>query len=187
VLEDLNKDSPALEELQAQYLPASERLDTIFFYEEYETPIIGGLKKMIVPRNLAIIAGERRAKTVVLHADHCTMVKFTGKDDINYRKVVDYLHELLEQATDKVQKSQLREMDDRNTRKGESALQRAVLPKPLISVSRNYIRRPHIEEFITQNLLPSIPAKHQPRCILHGLGGGGKTQVASSWIEAHRE
>ncbi|KAG8829158.1 hypothetical protein FRC18_009510 [Serendipita sp. 400] len=62
-----------------------------------------------------------------------------------------------------------------------------ILPKPLIPVSRNYVQRQHIYDFLTEKLLPSSSAAQQRRCILHGLGGGGKTQLASFWIEMHKK
>ncbi|PVF91038.1 TPR-like protein, partial [Serendipita vermifera] len=64
---------------------------------------------------------------------------------------------------------------------------RSILPKPRIPISRNYVRRPDIENFITKKLLSSSSPALQPRCVLYGLGGSGKTQVASFWIEANKD
>ncbi|KAG8825901.1 hypothetical protein FRC17_008464 [Serendipita sp. 399] len=187
ILKDLDRDSPALEEIQALYLQSSERIDAMFFYEEYPTPIGGGLAKMIVPRNLAIIPGDRNARVVVLHANHCTMVRYTGHEDENYRKVADYLHELVKEGPAKIRDNWIRETGHRGIAKGEAVpTPQTILPKPLISVSTNYVQRPHIERFLSEKLLPVNLTARQPRCVLHGLGGGGKTQIASSWIEAHR-
>ncbi|KAG8823165.1 hypothetical protein FRC17_009390, partial [Serendipita sp. 399] len=187
ILKDLNRDSHALEEIQTLYLQSSERIDTIFFYEEYSTPIGGGLTRMIVPRHLATIAGDSKGRVVVLHADHCKMVKYTRNEDENYHKVVDYLQELVKAGPGRVREKWIRETSHRSIAKGEPlAIPQTILPKPLISVSTNYVQRLHIEQFLTKKLLPVTPTTHQPRCVLHGLGGGGKTQIASSWIEAHR-
>jgi hypothetical protein len=60
------------------------------------------------------------------------------------------------------------------------------LSKPRLPISRNYIQRPHIQDFLTEKLLSSGPGV-QPRCVLHGLAGSGKTQVASFWIEANKD
>ncbi|KAG8825902.1 hypothetical protein FRC17_008465, partial [Serendipita sp. 399] len=187
ILKELNRDSSTLEEIQALYLQSSDRIDTIFFYEEYPTPIVGGLAKRIVPRHLAIIPGDSKGRVVVLHADHCTIVKYSVHEDENYRKVVDYLHELVNSGPAKIRDNWSRETGYRGIAKGEAvpALQ-IILPKPLISVSTNYVQRPHIERFLSEKLLPVHPTMHQRRCVIHGLGGGGKTQIASSWIEAHR-
>ncbi|KAG8809730.1 hypothetical protein FRC17_003272, partial [Serendipita sp. 399] len=192
ILKDLNRDSFALEEIQALYLPASERIDTVFFYEQYATPVARGLAKkvdyrQIVPRHLAVIAGDGKAKVVTMQADHCQLVKFTATEDGNYRKVIDYLKELLEQGPTKIRENWTRENAYRSIAQGEPVhTAQAVLAKPLLPVSRNYVHRLHIFDFITEKLLPADSTERQPRCVLHGLGGGGKTQLASSWIKAHK-
>jgi hypothetical protein len=68
--------------------------------------------------------------------------------------------------------------------KGE--IPHVILPKPRPPFSRNYVQRSHIQDFLTKKLLPSNP-EIQPRCVLHGLPGSGKTQVASFWIEANKD
>ncbi|KAG8813448.1 hypothetical protein FRC19_002411 [Serendipita sp. 401] len=102
ILSDLNRDSPKLEDIQRHYQSVTMQLSTIFFYEEYETPILGGRTKLIVPRHLAVIPGDNKARVASMHADHCEMVKYTSADDENYCKVVDYLVELSERAKAKV-------------------------------------------------------------------------------------
>lgn len=61
------------------------------------------------------------------------------------------------------------------------------LPKPLPPVSRNYTARKDIQSKMTLKLLPSIGGHHQPRCILHGMGGTGKTQLSTHWIREHEK
>ncbi|KAG8771563.1 hypothetical protein FRC16_005900, partial [Serendipita sp. 398] len=142
----------------------------------------------IVPRHLAVIQGDSKARVVVLHADHCQMVKYTRDNDVNYRKVADYLAELVGEATVAVEENWIRENGYRGIAKGESAPTfQTVLPKPRIPVSRNYVHRPYIYDFITEKLLPLAPPEHQPRCILHGLGGAGKTQAGTFWIEQNKD
>ncbi|KAG9053227.1 hypothetical protein FS842_008484 [Serendipita sp. 407] len=188
ILKALNRDSSELENIQRLYLPASKRINTIFFYEEYPTPIIGGMAELIVPRPLAIIQGDSKARVVVLHADHCQVVKYTRKNDVNYRKVIDYLSGLVNEATVAVEQNWIRENAHRGIENGEiTPSSRPTLPKSGIPVSRSYVRRQDIYDFITEKLLPSTSSEHQRRCILHGLGGGGKTQAASFWIENHKD
>ncbi|KAG9024276.1 hypothetical protein FS842_005502, partial [Serendipita sp. 407] len=62
ILKALNRDSPELENIQRLYLPASKRINTIFFYEEYPTPIVTGMAELIVPRPLAIVQGDSKAR-----------------------------------------------------------------------------------------------------------------------------
>jgi hypothetical protein len=53
VLKDLGRDSPELESIQQAYLHASDDIKTIFFYEEYRTPIQGWFSEMVSPANYA--------------------------------------------------------------------------------------------------------------------------------------
>ncbi|KAG8790343.1 hypothetical protein FRC16_000904, partial [Serendipita sp. 398] len=46
MLKALNRDSSELENIQRLYLPAGRRINTIFFYEEYPTPIVRGLEEL---------------------------------------------------------------------------------------------------------------------------------------------
>jgi hypothetical protein len=63
--------------------------------------------------------------------------------------------------------------------------QHSVPPKPRPPVSRSYVERPQIQDVLTEYLLP-LSLTQQPRCVLYSLGGSGKTQVASFWIEKNQ-
>ncbi|PVF91854.1 hypothetical protein CPB86DRAFT_830363 [Serendipita vermifera] len=93
----------------------------------------------------------------------------------------------LKEAPAEVERSWSEEKHHRNIDNGEvQPPSHPVLPKPRLPVSRNYVQRANIENFLTEKLLPSSSPKVQPRCVLYGLGGSGKTQVASFWIEANK-
>jgi hypothetical protein len=47
LLKDLIRDSHELEKIQKFYGSASKGIRTFFFYEEYPTPIIGGVAKLV--------------------------------------------------------------------------------------------------------------------------------------------
>jgi hypothetical protein len=47
ILRHLRRDSEHLQHLSELYLPISLDFKTIFFYEEYETPLIGGMSMMV--------------------------------------------------------------------------------------------------------------------------------------------
>ncbi|PVF97062.1 hypothetical protein CPB86DRAFT_707945 [Serendipita vermifera] len=191
MLNDLDHNSNQLENIQTFYLDASKRIKSIFFYETDPTPMVSGIAELIVPRQSASIEGDRNAKVVPLHGNHRQLVKFERKDEENYRKVVDYLSKLVKEAPVEVERSWAEEKHHRNIDNGEvqslSHSILSILPKPRLPVSRNYVRRPDIENFITEKLLTSSSPENQPRCVLYGLGGSGKTQVASFWIEANKD
>ncbi|PVF97374.1 hypothetical protein CPB86DRAFT_815646 [Serendipita vermifera] len=102
ILTALKRDSIELQDIQMFYLYASERIRSIFFYEELPTETFTGAAEVVVPRSAAIIPGERNATVASLYADHRKMVKFQDKDDNNYRKVVGYLSNLVGEATENI-------------------------------------------------------------------------------------
>ncbi|KAG9052689.1 hypothetical protein FS842_009401 [Serendipita sp. 407] len=112
-LRGLNRESSELEKIQSLYLTASKRVNTIFFYEEYPTPIVKGVSQMIAPSHSAVVQEDSKAKVVVLRADHCQMVKYTKQGDVNYRKVVGYLSELVKDATVVVEETRISENGNR--------------------------------------------------------------------------
>ncbi|PVF95828.1 TPR-like protein [Serendipita vermifera] len=188
VVKDLCQGSEQLEEIQHMYLQASDDIKSIFFYETYRTPIVWGFSKLIVPSYLATIAGDRNAEIVPLNADHVQIVKFDGADDKDYEKVAKYISGMAKEANAKVENNWDKERRYRSISTGEvRSFTRVLFPKPRLSVSRNYVERPELQEFLTRSLLPTSVPQRQPRCVLHGLGGSGKTQLASYWIEAHQE
>ncbi|PVF91850.1 hypothetical protein CPB86DRAFT_830360 [Serendipita vermifera] len=187
MLKDLNQNSVLLEDIQACYPHASGHIKSIFFYETLSTEMITGVAEVIVPRRSAIIQGDRSAMVTPLYADHREMVKFQDKNEENYKKVVHYLSDLVNKVPADVERSWKEEKHHKNAHNGEvHPPSPPILPKPRIPVSRDYVRRPDIENFLTQELLLSSSPAVQPRCVLHGLGGSGKTQVASFWIEANK-
>ena len=73
-------------------------------------------------------------------------------------------------------------------KKGEPLLGPGLnVPKALPPVSRSYVERREIQVNMTLNLLPTGEKRHQPRCILHGMGGAGKTQLAANWIKEYEK
>ena len=47
VLQHLKVNSPELDNIQKDYLSASGKINAVFFYEEYTTPIVGGRREMV--------------------------------------------------------------------------------------------------------------------------------------------
>ncbi|PVF91422.1 hypothetical protein CPB86DRAFT_878527 [Serendipita vermifera] len=188
IVKGLDQNSSELQSIQAFYLGASEHIKSIFFYERLPTRLMKGVAELIVPRRLAIIEGDRNAEIVGLDRDHCEMVKFAGKHENDYRRVAGYLSRLVREAPSETERHWYQERRHRSIADGEvEANPQVVLPKARLPVSRNYVHRPHIQDFFTEKLLSSGNSGIQARCILHGLGGSGKTQVASFWIEANKD
>ncbi|CAG7849810.1 SubName: Full=Related to kinesin light chain {ECO:0000313/EMBL:CCA74635.1} [Serendipita indica DSM 11827] len=183
ILKDLREHSSELENTQRLYVAASEKFSSIFFCEEYATSGIKNQGEINVPHHSAIVPGDRNARTIVLHANHRNLVRFSSRESDDYKTVHFYLKAYVDSAPATVSKQWVKENELRNTAKGES--EEAMMPKPRPPLSRSYIERKEIESLITKKLLPESRGKHQPRCILYGLGGAGKTQLATNWIQEH--
>ncbi|CCA73527.1 related to kinesin light chain [Serendipita indica DSM 11827] len=179
VLRNLRSHSSELEDVQSLYVEASAKISSIFFSGEYMT------RGLNVPYHSAVITGDHNATTIVLHADHSNMVRFAARNSNNYQTILHYLKVYVDNALVEAKKKWDIEDNCRSAAKGETASEEVVVPKPRPPVSRGYIERKYIQTLITQKLLPVGPVKHQPRCILHGLGGAGKTQLATNWIQEH--
>ncbi|CAG7853304.1 SubName: Full=Related to kinesin light chain {ECO:0000313/EMBL:CCA74635.1} [Serendipita indica DSM 11827] len=171
ILQHLKENSPELENIQGLYISASEKIHTVFFYE-------------IVPRHSAILAGDRQATEEGLYADHCEMVKFPDKYHGDYKTVLSYLKQYIQGAIAAVTDQWSAEDAHRVVARGYNP-QNAIQPKARPSVSRSYVEREQIQSLITQKLLPHGDLQNQPRCVLYGLGGAGKTQLAAKWIREH--
>ncbi|CCA77440.1 hypothetical protein PIIN_11417, partial [Serendipita indica DSM 11827] len=182
LLKDLENHSSELETVQSLYVAASEKINSIFFCEEYETPAERKRRKLNVPHHAAVIAGDRNATIIVLHANHEALVRFHAADSENYRTVLHYLKDFFDGAATAVNEKSVREDNCRSAAKAESVAQEVVQPKSLPPVSISYVERPVLQSLITQKLLPGSDVRHQRRCVLHGLGGAGKTQLATMWI-----
>ena len=47
ILKNLEQNSPELENVQSLYVAASEKIDSIFFCEEYQTPVDGKRRRLV--------------------------------------------------------------------------------------------------------------------------------------------
>ncbi|CCA75867.1 related to tetratricopeptide repeat domain protein-Neosartorya fischeri [Serendipita indica DSM 11827] len=185
ILKDLRDHSNELEDIQRLYVTASEKISSIFFCEEYASSGISNREEVTVPYHSATIAGDCNATPIVLHANHRDLVRFASKESGNYKTVHYHLKAYVDHAPAAVQKKWVRENDCRDAAKGKSISEEVMSPKPRPVLSRLYVERKEIDYNITRKLLPDSRGKHQPRCILYGIGGAGKTQLATNWIQEH--
>ncbi|KAI4209636.1 MAG: hypothetical protein LQ351_007436 [Letrouitia transgressa] len=90
---DLNKSSPALEELNEQFRHIAPKLSIWSFYETLATPI-GPMNLMVLDKDSSIL-GYTKEISRPLHADHHGMCKFSSPDDANYVSVRNALSSLV--------------------------------------------------------------------------------------------
>lgn len=82
---DLNKSSPALEEVNEQFRHVAPRLSIVSFYETLPTTI-GPMKLMVVEKDSSIL-GYPKEVSRPLNANHHDVCKYSGPDDSNYVSV----------------------------------------------------------------------------------------------------
>lgn len=90
---DLNKSSPALEELNEQFRHIAPKLSIWSFYETLATPV-GPMKLMVLDKDSSIL-GYTKEISRPLDADHYGMCKFSSPDDSNYISVRNALSSLV--------------------------------------------------------------------------------------------
>lgn len=183
LLRHLEPNSDELENLQMYYQRVSEGFETVCFYEEYPTPTVWGRREMIVPRHAATLVGDRKVTREVLHGDHCEMVKFSDSSRSDYQAVLSYLVRWMKEVTGNVVDNTYPSAPQEEPPLVPKLIN---IPKPVPPGSRVYIRRPKIQSRMDRLLVPNGRRTRQPRCILYGAGGAGKTQLATTWIKEHK-
>lgn len=91
---DLNKGSPALEELNEQFRHIAPRLSIVSFYETLATSIVGPVKIMVLNKDSSIL-GYPKEISRDLVADHHDVCKYSSPDDPNYVVVRNTLQTLV--------------------------------------------------------------------------------------------
>ncbi|KAG8525535.1 uncharacterized protein KY384_009179 [Bacidia gigantensis] len=90
---DLNKSSPALEELNEQFRHIAPKLSIWSFYETLATPV-GPMKLIVLDKDSSIL-GYTKEISRPLDADHHGMSKYSSPDDPNYVSVRNALSSLV--------------------------------------------------------------------------------------------
>ena len=72
-------------------------------------------ERQTVQYHSAVIAGDSKATTVVLHADHRDLVRFSDANDVNYEIVLYYLKKYTDSAPTAVSPKWVTEDDCRSS------------------------------------------------------------------------
>ena len=127
ILGHLAKNSEWLEYQQALFLPISDQFETIYLYETYPTPLLGGgallvgssevlvpeihldltltISFQVVPKHSACIPGAMDAAKIAISSDHTNMVKFGSAEDDGFRKVSGELCIMMKNAVRKIEEN----------------------------------------------------------------------------------
>jgi hypothetical protein len=55
-----------------------------------------------MPRASAVVPGAADAEPIIMHADHINMVKFRSRSDEGYKKLLDFIQIMTQDAPDKI-------------------------------------------------------------------------------------
>ncbi|MCJ1434911.1 hypothetical protein MMC27_004281 [Xylographa pallens] len=90
---ELNKNSPALEEINEQFRHIAPKIQIVSFYETLETPL-GIMKLMVLDKDSSIL-GYPDEISKQLYADHHDVCKYSSPQDPNYISVRNILAALV--------------------------------------------------------------------------------------------
>jgi len=97
---DLNKSSPALEELNEQFRHIAMKLSIVSFYETLATTVVGPVKFMVLEKDSSTL-GYPKEISKALTADHHDVCKYSSPADPNYVSVRNILRSLVERFRSK--------------------------------------------------------------------------------------
>jgi hypothetical protein len=97
---DLNKGSPALEEINEQFRHIAPRLSIVSFYETLATSVVGPMKIMVLKKDSSIL-GYPTEVSRDLAADHHDVCKYSSPSDPNYVIVRNTLQTLVRRLRSK--------------------------------------------------------------------------------------
>ncbi|CCA74747.1 hypothetical protein PIIN_08705, partial [Serendipita indica DSM 11827] len=203
ILKGLQSHSPELENIQKDWVAASEKISRIFFCEDY---VMSSRRELTVPHRSAVIAGDRNATTIVLHTDHRNLVRFSSKENGNYKTVRFHLNDYVDTAPEAIREKWVREDDFRNLAKGEPISERvmvqskeildnlektAILQLPLVAFAPSSVHTTCLEG-MRKAVLQTIcdwadDNSARPIFWLCDIAGSGKSSVAMTAMETWRK
>jgi len=183
LLGHLTRDSDHLRFLSELYLPISQDFKTIFIYEEYKTPLVGGMSILIVPAASAVVPGTIDADAIPLHKHHINMVKFSSANDLAFQTVLSCITSMVQVAVLKVNHNwergiEIKKLDDQKTANFSLTFD---LP------AQNLHFTGRVKELRLLSDIVQGTGKNQCKvAVLHGLGGIGKTDIVLQYAWQNR-
>ncbi|KAH8669617.1 hypothetical protein BGZ60DRAFT_38520 [Tricladium varicosporioides] len=186
LLNILENESEFLQQQLGQYNSISGDFETKFAYETKPTPLVLGKAILVVPKSSAVIPGQVDAEPIAIMDHHINMVKF-AKQSNEFKKVAGHLKLMVDNAPLKIEKNWVTERGVEVTRAGNT--------KPTFDVAFDltgvpttgaFIGRRSDLDSIEKQLTPGEVRDRRKVCVVHGLGGVGKTQLAIEYARLHK-
>jgi len=155
ILQLLKRDSDYLRYLTELYSPISSHFKTVFFWEEFNTPLVKGASIMIVPRTSAVVSGATNSVAIALHKHHIDLVKYSSEHDGAFETVSDQISVMMKSGFLEVTDSWLLEMKMKKIGDKKSA---------------------ELQQL--SDIVHGAGKDQRKVAVLHGLGGIGKTDIA---------
>ncbi|KAG9233416.1 P-loop containing nucleoside triphosphate hydrolase protein [Amylocarpus encephaloides] len=187
LLNILERDSEILQQQLAQYNSISGDFETKFAYETKPMPLALGKAMIVVPKSSAVVPGQVDAEPIAIMDHHINMVKFATQND-EFKRVASHLKLMVDNAPKKAQKNWLAERGVEAARIGHLEVNFNVdfdltgIPK-----TSAFIGRKSDLDSMEKQLMRREGLDRRKICIIHGLGGVGKTQSAVEYARLHKD
>ncbi|RDL36701.1 Uncharacterized protein BP5553_06053 [Venustampulla echinocandica] len=186
LLNTLAKDSEALQQQLGQYTPINGDFETKFAFETKATPLFLGSSTIVVPKACAVVPGQVNAEAIAIMGNHIDMVKFSSKNE-EFETVAGHLKLMAEEAPAKIQANWLTESDVAAARdKKQKSNFDVAFDLTKIPKTSAFIGRKSDLNLIKKHLMPGETSDRRNICVLHGLGGIGKTQLAIEYARLQK-
>jgi len=102
LMRHLRPNSEMLQMMQSQFNPIARDFVIKSAYEHYPTPLIWGMRSLIVPRDSAVMQGAVDAEEIGISADHTNIAKFSSENNDDFQVICNILQKMVTNAPEAI-------------------------------------------------------------------------------------